>query len=98
MPFSLYTNEENHIVQIALPGVNPEDIKVFVERNELVIQAKRDRPKGTLIVRELPNQAIEKRFSLDTNIDTSSIKAEYKDGQLSLTIAKRSQRIDVQIA
>ena len=98
MPFSLYTNEENHIVHIALAGVNPKDIDVFVERNELVIQAKRDLPEGKLIVQELPKKSIERRVSLDTNVDTNSIKAEYKDGLLCLTIAKRSQRIDVQIA
>ena len=98
MPYSLYTNENNHLVQLPLAGVDPQAIEVFVEQNELIIKAKRTPPQGTLLVGELPAQAIEKRFSLDSSADPSNIEAIFKDGLLSLTIAKRSKRIDVKIA
>ena len=62
MPYSLYTNQTNHLVQIPLPGIDPQEISVFVERNELVVQAKRTQPQGTLLVGELPTHTIEKRF------------------------------------
>ena len=98
MPYSLYTNENNHLVQLPLAGVDPQAIEVFVEQNELVIKAKRTVPEGNLLIGELPAQTIEKRFSLDASADPSNIEAAYQDGLLSLTIAKRSKRIDVKIA
>ena len=45
MPYSLYTNENNHLVQLPLAGVDPQAIEVFVEQNELVIKAKRTAQK-----------------------------------------------------
>lgn len=98
MSYSLYTNEQNHLIQLPLAGVDPQAIEVFVENNELVIQAKRPLPEGNLLVGELPSHNIEKRFSLDASTDPSNIQASYQNGLLSLTVAKRSKRIDVQIA
>ena len=98
MPYSLYTNDNHHLVQLPLAGVDPKAIEVFVEQNELVIKAKRTIPEGTLLIGELPAHTIEKRFSIDSNSDPSSIEATYQDGLLSLKIAKRSKRIDVKIA
>ena len=98
MSYSLYTNEENHLIQLPLAGVDPKAIEVFVENNELVIQAKRTLPEGNLLIGELPAQNIEKRFSLDASTDTNNIQASYQNGLLSVTVAKRSKRIDVQIA
>ena len=98
MPYSLYTNENNHLIQLPLAGIDPQAIEVFVEQNELVIKAKRTAPQGTLLIGELPAQTIEKRFTLDASADPSNIEAAYQDGLLSLTIAKRSKRIDVKIA
>ena len=97
MPFSLYTNKENHLVQLSLPGVEPQSIEVFVERNQLVVHAKRALPEGRLLVGEIPAEKIEKRFSLSSGADPSNIQAAYSNGQLSITIAKRSKRIDVHI-
>ena len=85
-------------MQLPLAGVDPQAIEVFVEQNELVIKAKRTPPEGTLLIGELPAQTIEKRFSLDSSADPSNIEATYQDGLLSLTVAKRSKRIDVKIA
>jgi HSP20 family protein len=97
MPFSLYTNEENNLIHLPLPGVEPKSIEVFVERNQLVIQAKRTLPEGTLLIGEIPSKNIEKRLSLNSSTDINNIQASYSDGLLSITIAKRTKRIDVHI-
>ena len=98
MSFSIYSSEQNFLAQVALPGINPEKIEVFIERDELVVKAFRDTPEGDLLVGELPVARIERRLSLNSSIDTSNIDAQYEDGLLSLTLAKRSKRIDVRIA
>ena len=98
MSFSIYASDDNFLVQLPLPGVNPETIEAFVERNQLVVKANRPTPEGTLLVGELPSETIERRLKLHSSVETKNIEATYNQGLLSLTLAKRSQRIDVRIA
>jgi len=98
MSFRIYSSEENHLLHIPLAGVQPENIEVFVERNELVIQAKRSIPEGKLLVGEFSSPTIERRFQLDAGIDTNQINASYSQGLLSLTLAKKAKRIEVKVA
>jgi len=98
MPFSLYTSDDSFLAEIPLPGVDPDKIEVFVERNQLVVKAIRNKPEGDILLRELPSEQIERRLNLNSNVETQNIEAKYEQGLLSLIIAKRSKRIDVRIA
>ena len=98
MPFSLYTSDDRFLAEIPLPGVDPEKIEVFVEQNQLVVKAIRNKPEGDILLRELPSEQIERRLNLNSNVETQNIEAKYEQGLLSLIIAKRSKRIDVRIA
>ena len=98
MSFRIYSSDENHLLQIPLAGVEPNNIEVFIERNELVIQAKRTLPEGKLLVGEFPSPQIERRFQLDPAIDTNTIDAAYQQGLLTVILAKKAQRIQVKIA
>ena len=98
MSFSIYSSDEKFLVQLPLPGINPEKIEVFVERNQLVVKANRRTPEGSLLVGELPSETIERRLNLNSSVETKNIEATYNQGLLSLTLAKRSKRIDVRIA
>ena len=98
MSFSIYSSDEKFLVQLPLPGINPEKIEVFVERNQLVVKAIRTTPEGSLLVGELPSETIERRLNLHSSVETKDIEATYNQGLLSLTLAKRSKRIDVRIA
>ena len=82
-----------------LAGIQPENIEVFIERNELVIRAKRIIPEGNLLVGEFPSPSIERRLQLDTDtVEAHNIEARYQQGLLTLTLAKRAKRIEIKIA
>ena len=98
MPFSLYASDDTFLAEIPLPGVDPDKIEVFVEQNQLVVKAIRNKPEGDILLRELPTEKIERRLNLNSNVETQNIEAKYEQGLLSLIIAKRSKRIDVRIA
>ena len=98
MSFSLYTSDDSFLAQIPLPGIDPEKLEVFVERNQVVIKANREKPEGSLLLGELPSEKIERRLNLNSNVETQNIEAKYEQGLLSLIIAKKSKRIDVRIA
>lgn len=96
--FDIYTSETHYLVQTELAGVRPEDIEVYVERDQLVIQAKRTLPEGQLLIGERAESRFSKRLRIDPSIDTQNIQAHYENGRLSLTLAKHAKRIEVKIA
>ena len=97
-PFDIYTSDTDYLVQTELAGINPADIEVYVERDHLVIKAKRPIPEGTLLVGERPEASFTRKLRIDPSIDTRDIRANYENGLLSLTLSKQAKRIDVKIA
>ena len=99
MSFRIYHSDDNYLVQLPLPGIQPDNLEVFIERDDLVIRAKRLLPEGNLLVGEFPTPNIERRLRLDTNsVDAHSIEARYEQGLLTLTLAKRAKRIEIKVA
>ena len=85
-------NKEQYLIHAELPGVKKEDVKVTVHDNVLMIQGERrlekkaDDDKHHRIERFYGSFA--RSFSLPDNVDENHIKAEFKDGVLSLTLNK----------
>lgn len=78
---------EKFTLQIDLPGVRKEDVKLTVENDELRVEAVRH-----LGTEEQPQTATYQRvFFLSEEVDTEKISAEQKDGVLSLTLPKKEQ-------
>ncbi|WP_444995997.1 Hsp20/alpha crystallin family protein [Aliikangiella sp. IMCC44359] len=87
-------NEENFVIKAELAGVPKEDIKVEIDSNVLTLSGERKTE-----VKDEKRHRIERfygsfsrSFSLPDNIDEESIKAESKDGILSLTLPKKVQK------
>lgn len=75
-----------------IPGVNPKDIKVSLDKNTLTIQGEKnieDEKDGSNWHRvERFSGSFCRQFTLPNNIDADSIKAKTKHGLLELTIPK----------
>lgn len=97
-PFNIYTSDTDYLVQTELAGIRPEDIEVYIERDHLVIKAKRPIPEGTLLVGERSEASFTRKLRLDPSIDTRDIRANYDSGLLSLSLSKQAKRIEVKIA
>ena len=87
----IYTENGDLIVRLELAGINPQkDVKVTVENHELVIRGERKRETEAkdkvYYRRETAYGAFERRVPLPGNVDEQSIKAEYKDGFLQITM------------
>lgn len=83
---------EAFIIEAELPGMNREDVKVTVHEGVLSIQGERKHEEET---QDKKHHRIERiygsflrRFTLPENVDEGSIKANFKDGILSLTLQK----------
>lgn len=85
-------NKENYQVSADLPGMRKEDISVSIEEGSLIISGERKEEKeekGEKVYRkERRYGKFQRVVDLPQNMDSKGIKAEFKDGVLTLTIPK----------
>ena len=76
-----------------MPGVNKENLEMWVENNELTIVGRRTvhAVQGTLIHRESRSENFRRSFELDPSIDSSKISAKIEEGVVTMTLPKAEQ-------
>ncbi len=89
------------IFKIDIPGMNKKDIEVNIEGKTLIIRGEKKledemQDKGFLRSERFFGY-FERALALTDDVDSNKIKAEYKDGVLSLTIAKKEEAKPKQI-
>ena len=94
-PVDIYENGDNLVLKAELPGINPDDVEVRVEDNNLYLKGERKFEKE---VKEENYHRVERvygsfarTFSLPNSIDSDKVAANYKDGILTLTLPKREE-------
>src|SRR5438477_4142959 len=97
----IYENEQELVVKADLPDVKPEELDIRVENNILTIRGERKfekkvEEKNYLRV-ERSYGSFARSFSLANTVNTEAIKADYKDGVLTLSIPKREEAKPKQI-
>lgn len=103
-PVDVQEDEERITLQADLPGVESKDLNVSVDGNVLTIEAQAsfDTPKDMRVAyAELRTPYYVREFTLSSELDTSAISAELRDGVLTLSIPKREhakpRKIAVQV-
>ena len=98
----VHETEDSLLVQADLPGFNKEDVKVFVQGNQLVIQAEKKleekEDKKGLIYSERFYGTVRRVIPLPSEVDSNKVKAAYKDGVLELKLSKREEAKPKQIS
>src|SRR5579859_4831233 len=106
----IYEAEHELVVKADLPDIKPEELDIRVENNILTIRGERKfekvlRPAGAADKADEKNYlrversygSFARSFSLANTVNTEAIKADYKDGVLTLTIPKREEAKPKQI-
>jgi len=97
----IYETEQELVVKADLPDVKPEDLDIRVENNVLTIRGERKFEKKVSEDKYLRVEraygSFSRSFSLASTVNTEAIKADYKDGVLTLTIPKREEAKPKQI-
>jgi HSP20 family protein len=92
------TTDQYYEINIELPGVAPEDVDVTVHENNLTIrgekQARREEKGRTYFFSERVYGTFQRSFRLPADTDVDKIAADFKDGVLTIKIAKQSQAAD----
>lgn len=89
--------EKTFQLEIAAPGLSKEHFSVEVENDILSIQSSFDQAdeqkEDQFTRREFSYHSFCRSFSLPESVDPQKIKAEYKDGILTLTLPKRKEAL-----
>ncbi len=91
----LYETDQNLVLKAELPGVNAKDLEVRVEDHTRNLKGERkfenEVKKSNYRRIERAYGTFSRSFALPGSIDPDEVTAEYKNGILTLTIAKREE-------
>ena len=93
-------------LKLAIPGVDPKDVDIEVTPEDILVKAEtqheHNEKKGRLHVCEFSSGNMFRSIHLPKKIDPDKVKAEFKNGMLSLTaeLAKeaRTRKIELKIS
>lgn len=90
-------NEKAFEIQVAVPGLNKDDIKLDLNDNLLTISGERkftkERKENNFHSFETQYGTFRRSFSLPENVDGSKISAQYVNGILEITVPKDEKKI-----
>ena len=77
-------NKDNFQLKIILDGMNKENLKIYIDKNLLVIKAE----KKTVSETSQSSQSFIQQFLIPENVNKSKITADFVDGELVVNIPK----------
>lgn len=104
-PADLYETDEALVLELAVPGLTPEDLEVSLEGSKLTVRGQvkpQEEPKARrYYLQEIPHGSFVRSFTLPVEVDSAQAKAEFRQGLLRLTLPKaaeaRAKRIPIEV-
>ena len=94
MPMDCLRTSDQFVVRFDLPGIDVESLEVSAENQTLTVRAERTRrdPEGVnYLISERPSGTYSRQLVLGDGLAVDDIRAEYRDGVLTLTIPVAEQ-------
>jgi HSP20 family protein len=96
-PMNVVDKGEELEVKLQVPGFKKEDVKITVEDNKLIISGeikidKKEEDKDKYYQREIrAKRSFSRSCSLPTQVEADKANAEFKNGELTITLPKAAQ-------
>jgi HSP20 family protein len=102
-PVDIYETDDREIVlKSELPGLRREDIDLTVENNTLTFRGERQRDEGIRDSQYHRHERLygtcSRSFTLPNTVDATKVRAEYRDGVLTVRMPLREEAKPRQIA
>ncbi|MEU1523197.1 Hsp20/alpha crystallin family protein [Nocardia rhamnosiphila] len=102
MPMDAWREGDDFLVELDLPGIDPESLDLDVERNVVTVRASRPEldSSRSMLAAERTRGVFSRQLFLGENLDTNAIRADYRDGVLRLVIpvSERAKPRKIEIA
>jgi HSP20 family protein len=88
MAMDAWREGDQFVIEFDLPGVDPDNVDLDVERNALTVRAERPTRDGQeeMLAAERPRGVFSRQLILGDNLDTEKVQAVYRAGVLTLRI------------
>ena len=91
--------ENAYLMDMDLPGLTEKDVEISLKDRVLTIASveeaetedKKTNGDGEYLIRERRSSLFERRFTLPEDIDAEKVDATFKNGVLSVSIARRPE-------
>jgi HSP20 family protein len=94
----IFENDNDVVVKVELPGMDPKNIDVRLENNVLMLKGERRFEKDPKETKEENYHRVEREygtfsraFALPTPVKEDKVNAEYKDGVLKIVLPKKEE-------
>ena len=88
-------NKDEYFLEIAVPGMNKSDFNIDVDNKILSISSEKEEQNETkeenYTRREFGYSSFKRTFTLPDTVESDNIKAQYKNGILSVHLPKREE-------
>ncbi len=94
MPMDCLRTGDQFVVRFDLPGIEADSLEVSAENQTLTVRAERSRrdpEDANYLVSERPSGTYSRQLVLGDGLAIDDIRAEYRDGVLTLTIPVAEQ-------
>jgi HSP20 family protein len=91
---NIYENENEYKIELAAPGLNKEDFKIDLKKDNLSVWAEKKIEadlKKDYTRKEFEYNSFARSFILPEGVDAEKISAEYVNGILTITIGKQDE-------
>ncbi len=92
IPVDMYETDKELVVEVGVPGFKSEDIKIRVDEDQLIIEAKKEERKeekeGNYYRKEIRRGSFKKIISLPYVVNPDKAKAKLEEGILKVTFPK----------
>ena len=101
----VYETDTSVVVESALAGINPEDVKVSVEKGVLTVQGESQKEhevdEKNYYRKEVRSGAFFRQVALPAAVKEDEVKAEFEDGILKITCPKaqptKTKKVEVKV-
>jgi len=100
-PVDIYEDEHTITLKLEVPGIDEKDIDVRIENNTLTVHGERkmEKEEKEENFRRVERQygSFTRAFTLPSSVDPGQVKADYAQGVLKISLAKKAEAKPKQI-
>ena len=94
-PMDLYETDDALTIELAVPGVESDDLDISIEGRQLTIRATiKPVPEGEqrrYWMQGIPRGPVTRTIRLPANVDVENVKANVHNGMLTMRLAKAAE-------